>query len=305
MKRTFASLGAFAATTALLVLSPATAAAAPSYASLYVNQNAYPGYPEIDDTEISVSVGQARRDETSRALSVRYEDGAFFFVDSAGIVPRPLTGQIAEGSTCVSAGPFAVRCPVDLGDPEIVGIEFNIATGDGDDRLDLRAMPDLPGLQLTQSTEGNSDGPARPYFETGGGSDLVLTGAFDADGNLGEGADRLRGGPGADGAPYPEATSLGGGPVEGGPGRDRLVGGAGNDWLVGGDGGDFLKGDAGSDILVGEWGGDRIHSRDGEIDVYSCGPGLKRKQAIRRDRVDAPIAKDRPRFRGNCLTKEN
>lgn len=298
MRKSFASLGAFAATTALLALSPATAAAAPSYASVYVNYDSYPGHPEIDDTEIRVDVGPANRDETSRALSVRYEDGAFIFVDSGGIVPQPLTGHIAEGNVCASMDSYSVRCPVELGDPSITGMSFRVGTGDGDDRLDLRAMPDLPGVRLLQSAETPSDGPARPSFFTDGGSDVVLTGAFDADGDLGDGADRLRGGPGADGAPYPEGA--GGQDVEGGPGRDRLVGGAGDDWLDGGPGGDFLKGDAGTDFLVGGWGGDRIHSRDGEPDLYSCGPGLKRKQPIRRDRIDTHIRKDRPQFRGNC-----
>jgi Ca2+-binding RTX toxin-like protein len=175
-----------------------------------------------------------------------------------------------------------VRCPVDLTNPAIAGTEFEVATFAGDDRIDLRAMPDLPGSELTSSTEALYNGPGRPDFSTGGGDDTVLTGAYDTDGDLGNGDDRLIGGPGADGAAY---FSYGGG-LHGGRGRDRLIGGPGNDWLDGDLGDDFLKGDAGRDILVGSLGNDRLHSRDGEVDLVSCGPGVRSRQPIRQDRID-------------------
>jgi hypothetical protein len=271
-------LGAAAVATSMSLIAPASASAGPSFAGVAV-VNAY-----FNDARrnLMVEVEPSMGDNTSRSISVRYEEGAFVFADTAGMLPQSGLRDVPEGNTCVQAGFHAVRCPVDLTNPAIAGTEFKVTTFGGDDRIDLRAMPDLPGSELTSSTEANYNGPGRPDFSTGGGDDTVLTGAYDTDGDLGNGDDRLIGGPGADGAAY---VSYGGG-LHGGRGRDRLIGGPGNDWLDGDLGDDFLKGDAGRDILVGSLGNDRLHSRDGEIDLVSCGPGRRSRQPIRQDRID-------------------
>jgi hypothetical protein len=286
------SLGAVAIATAVALSTPATASAGPSVANAYVIPTDSSGAQKHAIVRVQPVGNEASR------ISVRYEGGSFIFVDSAGILPQ--SGPSGE-NTCVAAGPQTVRCPIDLSDPAIVGMSFDVTTGGGDDRIDLRAMPDLPGGSLTGSTEALFRGPARPHFLTGGGNDLVLTGAFDADGDLGNGADRLQGGPGRDGAAY--VTQPGGG-ITGGRGRDRLIGGPGDDWLVGQLGDDFLKGDAGRDILVGGLGNDRLHSRDGEVDLVSCGFGKRRLQAIRRDRIDKRLRHGGRPARFGCVAKD-
>lgn len=291
------ALAALAAGAAILSVAPAAAKAEPSRASAYLFSLAT---PQESYKEVFVSVLPQNRDEVSRSIGVRYEAGGFVITDSAGVVAAPNPSVSSVGDLCVQINPNEVRCPIDLTDPAILLTDFIVATGDGDDRIDLRRLPDLPGLTPTQSTEGSTDGDARPYFATNDGDDVVLTGAFDSGGGLGDGADRFRGGPGRDGAIYPQATSLGGSPVMGGAGPDRLVGGPGDDWLLGGSGGDFLKGDAGMDILIGGYGNDRIFSRDGEVDRFSCGAGNKRRQPIRRDRFDTSIPSKKASFRGRC-----
>jgi hypothetical protein len=286
-------LGAAAVATSVSLFIPASAFAGPSFASVSV----IPADSSGAHKHLIVRVEPS--DNASRSISVRYEQGAFVFADTAGILPGLLGAM--EGNTCAAAGPRAVSCPIDLGDPAIVGTEFQVATGGGDDSIDLRAMPDLPGGALTQSTETLLRGPARPHFLAGGGNDLVLTGAFDADGDLGNGDDRLIGGPGADGAAF---VSQPGGGIHGGRGRDRMIGGPGDDWLVGDLGDDFLKGDAGRDILVGGLGNDRLHSRDGQVDLVSCGPGKRTRQPIRRDRIDKRLRHaGRPAHYG-CISKD-
>jgi hypothetical protein len=287
-------LGAFAIATSVALSIPASASAGPSLATAY----AIPADPSGAQKYVIVRV-EPVGNEASR-ISVRYEGGSFIFVDTAGMAPHPGLSEVPEANRCVAAGPNAVRCPVDLGDPAIVGMTFDITTAGGDDRIDLRAMPDLPGDALTQSTEALFRGPARPHFYTGDDDDLVLTGAFDADGDLGNGADRLIGGPGRDGAAF---VSQPGGGISGGRGPDRLIGGPGDDWLVGDLGDDFLKGDAGRDILIGGLGNDRLHSRDGEVDLVSCGPGKRSRQAIRRDRIDKRLRHGGKPVRYGCVSK--
>jgi hypothetical protein len=270
-------LGAATVATSVTLLVPAGASAAPSTAlARLLPEDSSGKYKDL-----TVRLEASSFDKTPQAVSVRYEDGAFVFTDTAGVVP--LSGMSGEGNTCAAAGPSAVSCAIDLSDPAIAVVEFRVATGAGDDRIDLRDMPDLPGLELTGSTEGRTRGPARPDFSAGAGNDVVLTGAFDADGDLGNGADLLRGGSGKDGQPF--VTQPGGG-IHGGRGPDRMIGGPGDDWLAGDLGDDFLKGDAGGDILIGGLGNDRLHSRDGQVDLVSCGPGKRSRQPIRRDRID-------------------
>jgi hypothetical protein len=272
-------LGAAAVATSMSLFAPASASAGASLASVRV----VTPYSGRADKNLMVQVEPSPGDNTSRSISVRYQDGAFVFAGTTGMLPQPGPLDAPDGNTCVQAGPQTVRCPVNLTDPAIVGTEFKVATGGGDDRIDLRVMPDLPGGALTQSTEALYRGPARPDFSAGGGDDVVLTGAYDADGDLGNGADRLVGGPGRDGAAF--FTQPGGG-ISGGRGPDRLIGGPGDDWLNGQLGDDFLKGDAGRDILVGGLGNDSLHSRDGEVDLVSCGLGERSRQPIRQDRID-------------------
>jgi hypothetical protein len=286
------TLGAAAIAMSAALSLPASAFAGPSDVSAYVVQASSGGAEKFAIVRVQ-PLGNA-----PSQLRVRYEGGSFIFVDTGGIQPHP--GSIGA-NTCVAAGPQAVSCPIDLTDPTIVGMDFDVTTGGGDDRIDLRAMPDLPGGALTQSTEALFRGPARPHFSAGGGDDVVLTGAFDADGDLGNGADRLMGGPGRDGSPF--VTQPGGG-ISGGRGPDRLIGGPGDDWLIGALGDDFLKGDAGRDILIGGLGNDRLHSRDGEVDLVTCGPGKRSRQPIRRDRIDKRLRHEGKPVRFGCISKD-
>jgi RTX calcium-binding nonapeptide repeat (4 copies) len=292
-------LGAAAVATSVSLFAPAIASAGPSFATVNVMSVSYGGVPQ---KFLSVDVEPSKDDDKSRAITVRYEGGAFVFTDPAGMLPQPgISPGFPGGNSCVQAGPHAVRCPVDLEDPAITGTSFDVVTLGGDDRIDLRAMPDLPGEMLSQSAESLFNGPARPSFETGSGDDVVLTGAYDADGYLGNGADRFVGGPGRDGAGM---VSELGGTVGGGRGNDRLIGGPGNDWLVGDLGNDFLKGDAGSDILVGGPGNDRLHSRDGQVDWVSCGNGTRNRQPIRRDRIDKRLRNGGKPAHYGCISKD-
>jgi hypothetical protein len=292
-------LGAAAATASALLLAPASASAGPNFASVSVVQAEPGGHPLKD---LIVDVEPSMGDNTARVISVRYEEGAFVFTDPAGMLPQPgVAPGFPGGNSCVQAGPRAVRCPVDLTDPAIHGTSFDVRTFGGDDRIDLRGMPDLPGGMLSGSPEVDLNGPARPSFQARGGDDVVLTGAYDASGDLGPGNDRLIGGPGADGL-----ANLGGpgGGLSGGRGNDRMVGGPGNDWLLGDLGNDFLKGDAGRDILVGGLGNDRLHSRDGQVDFMSCGPGRRSRQPIRRDRIDKRLRHEGKLTHYGCISKD-
>ena len=69
--------------------------------------------------------------------------------------------------------------------------------------------------------------------------------AIRAPAGLGEGDDRISGGPGAD-------------CIDGGPGNDRIAGLAGGDTLEGAAGNDILSGGAGADALAGGPGADRL-----------------------------------------------
>ncbi len=287
-KKSLLTCAAAAAASAALI-APATACATSSIATMREMPVDSSGAQKYVYVLARPSLG----DNTPRALTVSYEGGSLVFRDSAGIVP--------QGALCFADGLHAVRCPLNLGDPGIVGMEFDVETGGGNDRLDLRGMPDLPGGALTQSTEAGFRGPARPFFSTGGGDDVVLTGAFDADGDLGNGADRLIGGSGGDGLAF---VSQPGGGIHGGRGPDRLTGGPGDDWLVGDLGHDFLKGDSGRDILIGGLGNDRLHSRDGQVDLVSCGPGKRSRQPIRRDRIDKRLRHAGKPAHYGCISKD-
>ncbi|HET9120728.1 MAG TPA: hypothetical protein VFN72_09345 [Solirubrobacterales bacterium] len=61
-------------------------------------------------------------------------------------------------------------------------------------------------------------------------------------------------------------------PLEGGPGRDRLVGGATSDLLVGGGGADSMAAGGGQDHLIGRSGADNL-SGGGAADWLSGGAG--------------------------------
>jgi Ca2+-binding RTX toxin-like protein len=286
-------IGAAIVATSVSLIATVAASAAPLSATAYL----IPTAPGGADKFLFVQV--ANGDNRDQTLGVRYQEGAFLFANPAGVVP----GSVAPPgeSTCAAEGPHTVICPIDLGDPAIVGTSFHVITAGGDDLIDLSDMPDLPGGSLTQSTETLFRGPARPFFSTGGGDDTVHTGAFDADGDLGNGADRLFGGPGKDGSAF---VSQPGGGIHGGRGPDRLIGGPGDDWLAGDLGDDFLKGDAGRDILVGGLGNDRLHSRDGQVDVVACGPGKRSRQPIRRDRIDKRLRHGGKPAHYGCISKD-
>ena len=70
---------------------------------------------------------------------------------------------------------------------------------------------------------------------------------------------------------------LGDDAVNGGPDLDRLWGGPGDDGLLGGDGRDVLRGGPGDD---------RIRTRDGELDIVSCGAGFDVARLDTADRIE-------------------
>jgi hypothetical protein len=278
----------------MLLFAPASASAGPNFASVTERPAVYGGHTY---KYLIVDVEPSMGDNTPRAVSVRYEEGAFVFTDPRGMLPQPgISPGFPEGNSCVQAGPDAVRCPADLSDPAIYATSFEVSTGWGDDRIDLRDVPDLPGIVLPESPDA-APVPARPSFLARVGDDIVLTGAYGASGDLGAGADRLVGGPGGDGA-------AGAGAISGGRGPDRLIGGPGDDFLVGALGNDFLKGDAGHDNLVGGLGNDRLHSRDGQVDFVSCGPGRRSRQPIRRDRIDKRVRHEGKLTHYGCTSKD-
>ncbi len=75
--------------------------------------------------------------------------------------------------------------------------------------------------------------------------------------------------------------------IEGGRGADLIRGKAGNDVLLGGPGNDRLFGGPGLDKIRGGSGDDRISSRDGKVDIITCGSGTDTVLADRVDRVAA------------------
>ena len=95
----------------------------------------------------------------------------------------------------------------------------------------------------------------------------------------------------------------------GGPGDDQQQGGEGNDVILanigrdvsdGGPGNDRLyalarvdvtgPGDLAGDVLRGGIGNDRIFTRDGELDIVSCGAGFDVARLDFADRIDGATA---------------
>jgi Ca2+-binding RTX toxin-like protein len=72
--------------------------------------------------------------------------------------------------------------------------------------------------------------------------------------------------------------------LAGGPGADSLSGFRGVDFLLGEAGADLLTGGRGADGYDAGPGADRVHSRDRQPDLVTCGPG---KDAVTADAVDA------------------
>jgi hypothetical protein len=268
--RTAGALGVAAALAAI----PAAASAAPSEADVHLAWNDSRQVAKV----MRVSVKPPLTDRIGRDISVSYEDGAWLITDSRGVVPHR-----SGFSVCVPSSPTEVRCPLDLDDPLIAQSNVHVSGGDGNDTVNLRRVPDLPGYPEAGSPNGPYyEGPARPEFFTRGGNDIVYGGHHGNNGWLGEGADKFFGGAGQDGPKY---SGRGGG-IEGGPGADRMTGGAGDDWLVGQGGADSITGGRGADILVGGGGNDRLNSLDGAIDWITCGAGNPKKQGIKRDGLD-------------------
>jgi Ca2+-binding RTX toxin-like protein len=289
-RRTLSRTVAVAAGTAISISAvPSAAPAAPSQVGV--------GAPCLiegsNNNDLSFSLNTLRGDGADHAISITYENGSFVVVDDAGVVPTapPLP---EDDNLCVAVTTREVRCPVDLADPRIQRTSFYVLTTFGDDVIDLRRLPTLPGLQ-PNGTASFGDGPSHPLVGTHGGHDTVLAGDYGTLAALGEGHDRFFGGAGRDGG-----IGTDGGPIRGWEGRDRLIGGGGNDWLAGEQGVDFLKGGSGQDILEGWLGADKIHSRDGAVDRISCGKGDPAKQWAKRDRKDEPVRKYKRWLPINC-----
>jgi hypothetical protein len=109
-----------------------------------------------------------------------------------------------------------------------------------------------------------------PHADTLNGSGLantLLGGAGDDAISGGGGLDLLQGGDGND--------SLGGDgdadTVQGDSGDDSVDGGAGEDLLAGGSGNDTVTGGADADSLNAGTGADTLKSRDGVVDIVTCG----------------------------------
>ncbi|WP_349358517.1 cadherin domain-containing protein [Stappia sp.] len=108
---------------------------------------------------------------------------------------------------------------------------------------------------------GNADGntisvSGQSYEVKGfGGSDNIVTGAFNDRLDGGDGNDTLTAGAGNDLLFGGEGADM----LYGGTGDDRLWGGAGNDALYGGDGDDVISGEGGTDTIDAGAGNDVIH----------------------------------------------
>lgn len=245
-------------------LAPA-AVAAPSTASAWQG-SLYGDKRTAYELEVTTQAGE----QAPHGVVLSYEPGAIVVSDSAGIIAVPSTSS-GPADDCLETDATSVRCPVDLPAKRNTTV-IDVELGSGDDLVDFRGLPKLPGHGPLESTEFGP-GPASPQATTGLGDDMLLTGPAGTSSALGHGADILRGGAGSD-------------RVNGGPGGDRLFGGGGRDFLWAGFGNDFLVGGSGRDLMSGDQGNDRLKSRDGRVDLISCGPGTRGKQSAIRDSGD-------------------
>ena len=133
---------------------------------------------------------------------------------------------------------------------------------------------------LTGDVNDAGDRFSRDLLHGGAGADTLsggdardfILGGPDNDTSYGElGPDLMAGGPGDD-------------TQDGGIGNDRIFANLGRDVTDGGEGNDNLwallradvtgPNDIAGDVVRGAAGNDRIHTRDGELDVVSCGAGF-------------------------------
>jgi hypothetical protein len=153
-------LGVVAMATSVARSIPASASAAPSYATAYALPLGSSGAQKY----VFVEVQPTYLDKTSRALSVRYEAGSFIFVDTGGIVAIPGLIGVPGGNGCFAAGTDAVRCPVDLGDPGIIGMRFHMRqacpTKSISSRVSSTGARVYPASSATPAVSGGASGQA-------------------------------------------------------------------------------------------------------------------------------------------------
>ena len=258
---------------------------------------------QVDGTTVTLRVAAT---ETSPTEVRRYDYGPAF--------AQPPSYQVRGA---VTAGPGCRQFTESVWCDDLGITAFSAELGDQSDNLKVMANTQdvwLPfpvpvtmiGAGGDDVIEGSAaapnrlDGGAGMEFLTGGSSadrlDLGPDGGWNAVGGAGDdaivGSGNLLGGAGNDvlqaGARATEES--------GGEGDDVLTGNSGRDTLDGGKGADRLDGGADDDLIMDEGGRDRIDTgagndriltRDGEIDIVTCGPGRDRVTADRTDHLAA------------------
>jgi hypothetical protein len=176
--------------------------------------------------------------------------------------------------------------------PASSAVAATISGGPGNERL--------KGTNVTDAISGNAGNDrlwgraGDDQLDGGAGYDRLFGGTGNDTLAGGDARDRIYGGAGDDKSSGGNGNDLMAGGTgndvqDGGPGNDRIFANLGQDTSYGGDGNDDLwalaRGDvqagvggSGSvdqtgDTLDGGNGDDRFHTRDGEVDRITCGPG--------------------------------
>lgn len=139
------------------------------------------------------------------------------------------------------------------------------------------------------------------------GSDTIDAGTGDDRVYARQGADQVDGGEGND----VMHGGIGNDTQRGGPGDDLIYAGLGRDVTYGGEGNDTLwalargdvrgRFDKRGDQLVGEAGDDTFRTRDGEVDLISCGDGNDTAYLDFKDKIVDATAENR---NGSCENVE-
>jgi hypothetical protein len=227
--------------------------------------------------------------------------------------------SLSAPGVCARRSASSVSCP--QGPSTVVNVDLR----GGDDALTV-TLPDAPALSLVASGGAGNDGldasgAASGALRGDAGDDRLLAGrgAFDVIGGAGndelvggpagshtrfladaapDGADRVRGGPGADSADYSARTAavrLTADAVadDGAPGEGDDVAAA-VETLVGGSGPDVLSGGPGPSVLMAMAGDDELQARDDAVDQVDCGDGTDVAVLDAADTTNACETEQRP-----------